>query len=71
MQSRTMFVTANSRVLKKNGGKKIPNVANPITIRGLEGGTTYYFVISTVSESGESEISEEISYAVDYMSEDR
>ena len=31
----------------------------------------YFFVVTTVSESGKSEISEKISFTLDQMSEDR
>ena len=44
---------------------KTPDVASPITITDLEPGTTYYFVVTAVNESGESAVSEGISYTVD------
>jgi fibronectin type 3 domain-containing protein len=50
-------------VTKKNG-KKISNVKNPHTFKGLKPGT-YYFVVTAVNESGESEESEEFSLTVD------
>ena len=48
----------------KHNAKKISNVKNPHTIKGLKRGTTYYFVVTAVNELGESEVSEEISYTV-------
>jgi fibronectin type 3 domain-containing protein len=48
----------------KQNGKKISNVKNPYTIKGLKPGT-YYFVVTAVNESGESEESEEFSLTVD------
>ena len=44
---------------------KISDVTSPITITDLEPGTTYYFVVTAVNESGESAVSESISYTVD------
>jgi len=49
----------------KHNGKKIANVKNPHTIENLSPGKTYYFVVTAVSKSGESSVSEEISYTVD------
>ena len=48
----------------KHNGKKIANVKNPHTIENLSPGKTYYFVVTAVSKSGESSVSEEISYTV-------
>lgn len=45
-------------------GKKIPNVKNPYTIKGLKPGT-YYFVVTAVNEFGESKESAELSFTVD------
>jgi fibronectin type 3 domain-containing protein len=50
--------------VSKLSGKKISNVKNPHTIKGLKPGT-YYFVVTAVNESGESEESEETSLTVD------
>ena len=50
--------------VSKRNGKKISNVKNPHTIDGLKPGT-YYFVVTAVNESGESEESEEFSLTVD------
>jgi len=50
--------------ITKHNAKKISNVKNPHTIKGLKRGTTYYFVVTAVNELGESEVSEEISYTV-------
>jgi hypothetical protein len=49
----------------KRNGTKISNVKNPHTITGLIRGETYYFVVTAVNESGESAVSESISYTVD------
>jgi predicted phage tail protein len=54
----------NSPGITKKSAKKISNVKNPHTIKGLKPGTTYYFVVTSVNELGESEVSEEISYTV-------
>lgn len=48
----------------KQKGKKIANVSNPYTIKGLRRGQTYYFVVTAVSPSGESKESEEVSFSV-------
>lgn len=53
-----------SRGVTKRDGNKISNVKNPVTIKGLKLGTTYYFVVTVVNEFGESKESEEISYTV-------
>jgi fibronectin type 3 domain-containing protein len=45
-------------------GKKIYNVKNPHTIKGLKPGT-YYFVVTTVNEFEESRESAELSFTVD------
>jgi len=49
----------------KYNGKKISNVKSPYRIEGLKPGTTYYFVITSVNEYGESEESEELIFTVD------
>jgi outer membrane protein OmpA-like peptidoglycan-associated protein len=46
----------------KLSGLKIPNVTNPIQINQLEPGKTYYFIVTVVNGSGESEESKELSY---------
>jgi lysophospholipase L1-like esterase len=43
-------------------GKQFSNVPNPYTITRLQPGKTYYFVITVVTNSGESIESKEISY---------
>ena len=48
----------------KHKGKKISNVKNPHTIKGLERGTTYFLVVTAVNELGENQVSEEILYTV-------
>lgn len=47
----------------KHTGHKIPDAANPITITDLEPGTTYYFVVTTVGDAGESRESKEMAFA--------
>ena len=54
----------NSPGVSKLSGKKISNVKTPHTIEGLKPGT-YYFVVTAVNESGESEESEEFSLTID------
>jgi hypothetical protein len=47
-------------------GVKIANAINPITIRDLRPGRTYYFVVTALSAAGhESGVSEEISHTAD------
>ena len=43
---------------------KIANATNPITITDLEPGTTYFFVVAVEDDSGQSRISNELSYTV-------
>ena len=43
-------------------GSKFRNVPNPFTIAQLQPGKTYYFVVTVVTDSGESKESKEISY---------
>jgi len=45
-------------------GTKISNVKNPYKIVGLKKGGKYYFVVTAVNASGESEESEEFSFIV-------
>jgi len=56
---------SNKKGVTKDNGIAISNVKNPHTIAGLEKGSTYYFVVTAVNESGESAVSESISYTVD------
>ena len=46
----------------KLSGSKFRNVPNPFTITQLQPGKTYYFVVTVVTDSGESKESKEISY---------
>lgn len=48
--------------ISKISGFKIRNVSNPFTIDHLQPGKTYYFVVTFVTDSGESKESKEISY---------
>ena len=56
---------SDSPGVTKHNGIKISNVKSPHTIEGLIRGTTYYFVITSVNEFGESHESEEITTTVD------
>ena len=55
---------SDSPGVTKLNGKKISNVANPHTIKGLKPGT-YYFVVTAVNAFGESAESAEFSFSVD------
>ena len=46
----------------KHNGHKIPDAANPITLTDLAPGTTYYFVVTVVDDSGESKESRQMSF---------
>ena len=46
----------------KENGQKIANVKNPHTLKDLLPGKTYFLVVTAVSQTGESSVSEEISY---------
>ncbi len=46
----------------KDNGQKIANVKNPHTLKDLLPGKTYFLVVTAVSKTGESSVSEEISY---------
>jgi len=48
--------------ISKLSGFKIRNVSNPFTISNLQPGKTYYFVVTFITDSGESKESKEISY---------
>jgi hypothetical protein len=51
--------------VNRNNGNKIPNIKKPATtIRGLQPGMTYYFVVTTVKGTAESQESEELSFTV-------
>ncbi|MGD9349107.1 MAG: fibronectin type III domain-containing protein [Desulfobacterales bacterium] len=49
----------------KLSGSKFRNVPNPFTITQLQPGKTYYFVVTVVTDSGESKESKEMSYTAD------
>ena len=55
---------SNSSGVNKRNGVKISAVKNPVTITGLKRGATYYFVVTSVNESGESRESKELPYTV-------
>jgi fibronectin type 3 domain-containing protein len=46
----------------KLSGYKFRNTPNPFTITQLEPGKTYYFIVTVITDSGESEESKELSY---------
>jgi fibronectin type 3 domain-containing protein len=54
----------NAPGVTKQNGKKIPNAKNPYTVKGLERGKTYYFVVTAVKGSMESKESEEAALTV-------
>jgi len=55
----------NQAGVTKDNGQKIANVKNPHTLKDLFPGKTYYLVVTAVSKSGESSVSEEISYTAE------
>jgi hypothetical protein len=61
--SYNLYYSESPGVTKQNG-KKIDDVGNPFTFRGLQRGKVYYVVVTTVTDSGESKESEEISFSV-------
>ena len=61
--SYNIYYSKSPGVTKKNG-RKISTVTNSAIIQDLKSGTTYYFVVTAVNKSGESDESKEISYTV-------
>ena len=55
---------SDSSGVKKHSGNKVSTLNNSVIIKGLKRGTTYYFVVTAVNESGESKESEELSFTV-------
>jgi fibronectin type 3 domain-containing protein len=53
---------STSPEVTKLSGSKIRNAPNPFTITQLQPGKTYYFIVTVVTDSGESEESKELSY---------
>jgi fibronectin type 3 domain-containing protein len=56
---------SDSSGVKKYSGNKVSTLKNSINIDRLKHGTTYYFVVTAVNESGESKESKELSYKAD------
>ena len=61
--SYNVYWRTSSGVTKQNG-KKLANVKNPCTIKGLKKGATYWFVVTAVNQSGESGVSNEVSTTI-------
>lgn len=55
---------SDSPGVTRQSGKKLANVTNPYTVKGLKRGKIYYFVVTAVTNSGESKESEELSFTV-------
>ena len=55
---------SDSKGVTKQKGKKIANVKNRYTVKGLKRGKIYYFVVTAVIDSRESKESEELSLTV-------
>ena len=53
---------SHSPGVTKQNGKKIANVTNPYTFKGLERGKIYYFVVTALDNSKESKESDELSF---------
>ena len=58
-----IYMSTSPGVTKINS-YKISDVTPPVTITDLEPGTTYYFMVTVVSDSGESQKSKEVSYTI-------
>jgi hypothetical protein len=62
--SYNVYWSASPRV-NRNNGNKISNIKRPATtIKGLQPGTTYYFVVTTIKGKAESQESEELSFTI-------
>jgi hypothetical protein len=48
----------------KQNGTKIAGVKSPYTFTGLKAGATYFFIVTSVSQVGESQESEELSFSL-------
>ncbi len=55
----------NSPGVTTRNGRKLADVKNPCTIKGLQKSATYYFVVTAITESGESDASKELSFTVE------
>jgi hypothetical protein len=53
---------SHSPGVTRQNGKKIANVTNPYTFKGLERGKMYYFVVTAMAGSNESKESNELSF---------
>ena len=53
---------SHSPGVTRQNGKKIVNVTNPYTFKGLERGKMYYFVVTAMAGSNESKESDELSF---------
>jgi fibronectin type 3 domain-containing protein len=61
--SYNVYVSTSPGVNKLRGFK-IRNVSNPVTISQLKAGKTYHFVVTVITDSGESKESNKLSYTV-------
>ena len=55
---------STAKGVSKDSANKVSAATNSVTIEGLKSGVKYYFVVTSVNESGESRESEELSFVV-------